>query len=427
MECSEIYSNNFQPNFKEILKQNIDQSGYQAWLANCNFEQNNDNLDIIFDNAFTMNFAKKKYEKTIQNIAKNTLFTSNIQFKIQSKKTTQKDQLNHNNVINLEIKNPVKSTQSGFNFIAGKSNAGALATIDYILNNQNSSMLHGKILHISGEKSSGKTALLKYAISKIDKEKYAFFTGFEFASLYSNAVKDNNLVNFRSNILNKNILIIDDLHLLSGQKGTLAEMGRISSFFADSDKIIITASSLSENDLSADIKNGIKNFDSCLATKLKTPDLKLKYDLANSIVKNDENSAKISVRARDLNDVKNIATKYLINQSENIHLFETDAKVNCDFDGLKIISEVERYFKLPHNALLKKSRIHNIALARYVAIYLLRKNTNMSMAQIAALFGFKSHANIVRAVKQIGETMDSGIDNKKNILNITTNIENLLK
>ena len=60
MECSEIYNNNFQPNFKEILKQNIDQSGYQAWLANCNFEQNNDNLDIIFDNAFTMNFAKKK-------------------------------------------------------------------------------------------------------------------------------------------------------------------------------------------------------------------------------------------------------------------------------------------------------------------------------------------------------------------------------
>ena len=60
MECSEIYNNNFQPNFKEILKQNIDQSGYQAWLSNCNFEQNNDNLDIIFDNAFTMNFAKKK-------------------------------------------------------------------------------------------------------------------------------------------------------------------------------------------------------------------------------------------------------------------------------------------------------------------------------------------------------------------------------
>ena len=74
-------------------------------------------------------------------------------------------------------------------------------------------------------------------------------------------------------------------------------------------------------------------------------------------------------------------------------------KVNAD----RIISKVSQKYCVSKDDIYSKKRASNIAQARHICVYLLRKLSDMSYKQIGRLFGGKDHSTIMHSFTTIEE------------------------
>ena len=66
----------------------------------------------------------------------------------------------------------------------------------------------------------------------------------------------------------------------------------------------------------------------------------------------------------------------------------------------KVIDAVCSFYKLTRTMLMDKCRHRNIVEPRYVAMWLLRKNTTYTLSEIGLIFR-KDHATVLYACKQV--------------------------
>ncbi|MEY5058235.1 MAG: hypothetical protein RI987_1039, partial [Actinomycetota bacterium] len=70
-----------------------------------------------------------------------------------------------------------------------------------------------------------------------------------------------------------------------------------------------------------------------------------------------------------------------------------------------IINTVASYYKITPDDLYGSSRIAAIALARQIAMYICREQTNLSLPKIGQLFGGRDHTTVMYANRKIAENM----------------------
>ena len=91
-----------------------------------------------------------------------------------------------------------------------------------------------------------------------------------------------------------------------------------------------------------------------------------------------------------------------------------------------IISQVCKFYSIDESILRGTLRNKGTAEARQVAIYLIRKLTNLSTPEIGKEFG-KDHTTIMHSINKVEAMLKSDDDNLKNhIRDITANINSSL-
>ena len=91
-----------------------------------------------------------------------------------------------------------------------------------------------------------------------------------------------------------------------------------------------------------------------------------------------------------------------------------------------IISEVSRFYSLEESVLRSTQKNKGTAEARQIAMYLIRKMTNLSLPDIAKEFG-KNHTTVLYAIRRVEEELtntSSGLQD--NLRDITANINSRL-
>lgn len=82
--------------------------------------------------------------------------------------------------------------------------------------------------------------------------------------------------------------------------------------------------------------------------------------------------------------------------------FFTDSKKVVDGKLMDfIVKLVQNYYKVDEDYFRRKTRKYEIVFPRQVAMYLIRKNTKLSLYSIGEKFGNKNHATIINGVKRI--------------------------
>jgi chromosomal replication initiator protein len=66
-----------------------------------------------------------------------------------------------------------------------------------------------------------------------------------------------------------------------------------------------------------------------------------------------------------------------------------------------VIDETAKDFGLSPAEIRSSRRTHQLALARQVAMYLIRKNLNLSLKEIGICFGGKDHTTVMHAVEKV--------------------------
>ena len=88
----------------------------------------------------------------------------------------------------------------------------------------------------------------------------------------------------------------------------------------------------------------------------------------------------------------------------------------------RIIKETARYFGLKPEDLRGQNRSKNVALARQIAMYLMRTLTNLPLNDIGAEFEDRNHSTVLSSIRKIEDMIKSDPGMAATIRDITSNI-----
>ena len=249
-------------------------------------------------------------------------------------------------------------------------------------------------LCIYGGSGLGKTHLLNaignYALVKDPNLKVRYVTSEEFTNEFIEALADTNqssgqIKEFNRRYREVDVLLIDDIQFLSGKDATLEQFFHTFNTLHQANKRIVIASDVPPKDLQGFNERLISRFESGLTVDVKPPDLETRIAI-----------------------LRMIAT---MNGS------------NIPNDVFNLIAEVAKYFYLTFDDIVGRSRTKKIALARQIAMYLVRELTSMSLNDIGLVFGGKDHTTVMHAYTRINDEMQE----KQEIYNYVTELTLQLK
>ena len=331
------------------------------------------------------------------------------------------------------------------NFVVGPSNRMAHSAAIAV------SKAPGQVynpLFIYGPPGVGKTHLL-YAIANGIRQKnpdanVVYIKGDQFTNELVDAIKSGKNIEFRSKYREADLFLIDDIQFIAGKEATQEEFFHTFNALYEEHKQIVMTSDRKPGDM-ATLEDRLRTrFEWGLTMDIQPPDyetrmailknkahslgLNLTDDVCNYIainvtnnVRQIEGTVKKILAYRDLNDMP----LDLPNVSRAINdMFKSEG--NAVATPSLIISQVCKFYSVDEATLRGAQKSRGIAEARQVAMYLIRKLTNLSFPLIGEEFG-KDHTTVLYNVRKVEQALKKGDTTlQNNIRDITANINSCL-
>ena len=284
---------------------------------------------------------------------------------------------------------------------------------------------------IYGPSGLGKTHLL-YAIAneyvrQFGNAQVLYTTGEEFTNSLINSLsekerhqKQQYLQYFREKYRSCDMLLIDDIQFIEGKESTQDEFFHTFNALYASGKQVIMTSDRPPRNIQTLSDRLTSRFESGLIADIQPPDIELRIAILKR--KSEDMGIKvpndvlfylaenISSNIRQLEGaVKKLnAYSYVNNTGITLELAKDyladilsgTEPINVTVE--KVLSLISQTFSVPQDELKGRKRTKEIAFARNVAIYIIRKITDLSQPKIGKIFG-RDHATIHSAINSIGE------------------------
>ena len=331
------------------------------------------------------------------------------------------------------------------NFVVGPSNRFAHGAAVAVSN------LPGQTynpLFIYGPPGVGKTHLLYAIANGIRKTNpdanIVYIKGDQFTNELIEAIKSGKNIEFRSKYREADLFLIDDIQFIAGKDSTQEEFFHTFNKLYEENKQIVMTSDRKPSDMLTLEDRLRTRFEWGLLASIEAPDyetrmaiiktkamslgLELSDDVCNYIavnvtnnVRQIEGTVKKIMAYRDLNNMP----LDLPNISRAIDdMFKSEG--NALPTPSLIISQVCKFYSVDESILRGTLKNKGTAEARQVAVYLIRKLTNLSTPDIGKELN-KDHSTILYSIKKVESALKSGDDTLQNhIRDITANINSCL-
>ena len=313
------------------------------------------------------------------------------------------------------------------NFVVGDFNKEAHKAALYVAKNGGTMF---NPLFIYSHSGLGKTHLL-HAIgndilqNRMPNARILYITANDFVNEYIRFVKaerDESMQNFFNGV---DVLLIDDIQFLADKVKTEEMFFYVFQDMTNKGKRIIITSDKQPASLKGLEERLITRFAQGLTVKINDPDrdtcvkiLKEKFEESGiNSNKIDENVAyfladKFSKNVRELEGAVNKIAFNAINLGENdvismdvaieaIGSLKGGKAVATQLSEQKIINIVADYYNLTPSTLSGKSRVGQIALARHIAMYLIRKHLDVPLKKVGEMFGGKDHTTVMSGIEKV--------------------------
>ncbi|MCF0111416.1 MAG: chromosomal replication initiator protein DnaA [Erysipelotrichaceae bacterium] len=305
-------------------------------------------------------------------------------------------------------------------------------------------------LFIYGDSGLGKTHLMLAIGNYIKKEypdkKIQYLSVTDLMDQSHRANKEGKMDEFKEQLNSLDILLMDDIQMLSGKVKTGEFFFQIFNNLVNNRKLIVMTSDKQPNELKGMEDRLISRFSKGLSVVINSPEFETRLNILKMKLKQNRNydqglvcdeeslcyiATNCTNDVRTLEGMLNRVMYYSINFS-NGETIGYDLTVEALKDILKtkkdkesvlnpntIIHTVAEYYGLTKKDLLSKSRVKNISTARHIAIYLIRELLDVPYKKIGTLFDGMNHATIIAACNKIDsfyrtdEAYKTAIDNLK--------------
>lgn len=314
------------------------------------------------------------------------------------------------------------------NFIVGGSNKFAHAACVAVANNP------GEVynpLFIYGQSGLGKTHLMYAVANEVrrhdPKKKIIYVTCEEFTNeLIEALAKKNPMVNsaLREKYRHADVLLIDDVQFIGGKESTQEEFFHTFNELFESHKQIIFTSDRPPKEINR-LEDRLKTrFEWGLLADIQPPDMELRsaiimkkaeavgLSLSPEVVRYLSDKLKSNIRQIE-GSLKRLGAMSFLSGEE----ITPEMAARCLSDIVseelplpvkiaRILHEVSDKYGVDEADIRSKKRTADIAWARHVAVYILRKKTDMSLEDIGAEIG-RDHSTVLSSYKNIEREIET--------------------
>ncbi|MBI4116061.1 MAG: chromosomal replication initiator protein DnaA [Candidatus Omnitrophica bacterium] len=281
---------------------------------------------------------------------------------------------------------------------------------------------HYNPLFIYGRVGLGKTHLMQSIALETKRrspeKKILYISSEKFTNQLIAAIQGRSTHQFRTRFRGLDLLLIDDIHFISGKEATQEEFFHTFNTLYDAHKQIVMSSDRSPRDIPGLEERLVSRFAWGLVTDIQPPDFETRVAILrkklekHSVRVSDEVlfyiAERIQSNVRELEGalVRLIAFASLNNIAIDLFLAERVLGDSFKEEGQKVgIEEIQRkvaeFFGLRVGDLRAHRWTKPIAQARRVAMYLVREVTRSPLGEIGEYFGGRDPATVFRACKQV--------------------------
>lgn len=363
---------------------------------------------------------KQPFTEKIPSTNRSNVASQEVDVPIKNKNPELKNPFIIPGIRNVKIESQLNPNYNFDNFLEGDSNRLARSAGLAVANKPGETSFNP--LLIFGGVGLGKTHLA-HSIGIEIKDKYPektvlYISAEKFTQQYIESVKKNNRNDFIHFYQIIDVLIVDDIQLLSGKAGTQDVFFHIFNHLHQNRKQVILTSDKAPVDMQDIEQRLLSRFKWGLSAELQHPDtdtrisiIKSKLyrdgvDMPEEIVEFLANNIKTNIRELEGAIISLIAhssfnkkdiTLDLAKKIVDNYVKNTKREVSIDYIQ-KIVSE---YFQMDVETLQSKTRKRHIVQARQLAMFFAKKFTKASLASIGSQIGKRDHATVLHACKTV--------------------------
>ena len=417
-----------------VLSRTLTPTAITTWFSDCEpVEIDGSCLILKTTSVFKRDIITSRFGETIRAVLSD-IFSSDFNFQVLTEEELSRRR-------SQEEKNSILPEMAGYTFdrfIVGSSNkfahAAAVAVAEHPGETYNP-------LFIYGNSGLGKTHLLlsigQYIHEHSPEKKIEYIKGDEFTNQMVKSIKEGTAEEFRTRYRNVDLFLVDDIQFIAGKERTQNEFFHTFNNIYEAGHQIVITSDRPPMEMALLDDRLRTRFEGGLMADIQPPDLETRMAIIRNkaaqlgLMLSDEAvemiAEKITSNIRQLEGAIKALTAFKEILDRVITLDDVNTVINkivVDYNVQpdRIIRETARFFGLKEEDLRGQNRSKNTALARQIAMYLMRTLTNLTLNEIGSEFEDRNHATVLSSIRKIEDLIKTDPMASVRIRDITSNI-----
>jgi chromosomal replication initiator protein len=430
------------------LQTEMPKASYDTWVRDTQVLSYEDGILVIgVDNAYARDWLESRLASTVNRLLVGVMNRSvDVKFVVGSETGAPElidDQLLEVTETTPDLtvttpiapeRHPALNPRYTFdNFVVGSNNrlahAASLSVAENPAHSYNPLFLYGGV-------GLGKTHLL-HAIGNACHERglnVLYVSSEEFTNDMINSIRMHTTQAFRDKYRTADVLLVDDIQFIAGKESTQEEFFHTFNTLHGQDKQIIVSSDRPPKAMVTLEERLRSRFEWGLAADIQPPDLETRLAILRSKAERtgrtvpDEILETIARRVqsniRELEGALNrivafadLSGSALTPQLAEVALADLLPQ-RRDLTPGQVVALVADKFNVSVDQLIGRDRSREIALPRQVAMYLLRREVNVSLPQIGEALGGRDHTTVMYAIQQIASKIETDSGLRRDVIDI---------
>ncbi|RKX71782.1 chromosomal replication initiator protein DnaA [candidate division WOR-3 bacterium] len=424
------------------IRSRIPPESFRTWFATTKgLEMRDGTLLVEVPTAFHIDWIAKHYSEMLETIVRSTVEEEvHIAFKPLHKSGGVRPKKKVKPVIITHDGTKLQKRYTFENFVVGKSNqlahAAALAVAEAPAEAYNPLFIYGGV-------GLGKTHLMQaignFIIASGSKAKVYYTPAENIFNELIHAIQTDTRMKFKKKYRSKDVLLIDDIQFLHGKESLQEEIFHTFNYLYDSGSQIVISSDRPPREIPTLEERLKSRFQGGLVVDIQAPDLETRIAILNrkaelegaelpqSVAYYIANRVKSNIRELEGCLIRLLAVSSLSGREIDVDLAKEVLK-DLIGDGRTVTKElilrkVAEHFSLSTEEIKSQSRVQELALARQIAMFLMRLLLGISLKEIGNFFGGKDHSTVIHACEKIDKLRRSDHDFDQKIQSIILGIK----
>ena len=425
------------------IETKVPKSSYETWFKfpkTRGKQISEDSFLIESESAFISEYLEQRMYSIISDVLFKLLDKElELKFQVLGSHQDSEVKIQHSLESNNNLNHNLNPNYTFENFVLGASNE--LAHAASIAVSENIGKTYNPLL-IYSDVGLGKTHLLHAIGNRLSQEgsKFYYLTCEEFTNEFIKAIRTNKTELFRNKYRNADALLLDDIQFLMGKEQTQEGFFHtFNSLHLAGKQIVITSDrpisslKLLEDRITSRLSGG-------LVVDIQLPDYETRIDILKKkalikgikikqeILESLSNKLYHNIREMEGSLNKVLALSELTGKELDIELVEEllgSSETNSYFaDPEQIIIKVAKYFQIEIADLKGKSREQRLVIARQIAMFILREDSQMNLTTIGLLFGGRDHTTVLHGIRKIQTDAATNQNLRRDLLAIRSSVIN---